>query len=89
MILNKTFFGIITKGEGESSWTYIPWKESSSFFGTSRPVKVIASIENYEFQATFLSLGGGTHMLPLRASAMAAIGKQPGDRVEVLLKEQL
>ena len=89
MVLNKTFTGTITKGGEGGSWTYIAWDESSAFFGTSRPVKVVASIEGHEFQATFLSLGNGVHMLPLRASVVGAINKQPGDKVEVRLLERL
>jgi hypothetical protein len=34
-----------------------------------------------------MALGGGTHKLPVKADIRKTIGKQPGDRVKVLLTE--
>jgi hypothetical protein len=88
-MLNKTFTATIGKETENSGWTCVVWPESAGFFGTRRPVKVTATIEGYDFQATFMPLGNGTHMLPLKAATMTAIHKQVGDTVEVHLKERL
>jgi hypothetical protein len=87
-MLNTTFTSTIQK-EGNSGWTCVVWPESTTFFGTGKPVKVTASIEGHDFQATFLPFGNGSHMLPLRAAVMKAIKKQMGDSVVVHLKERL
>jgi hypothetical protein len=88
-MLNESFTATIKKYEEVGGWTCVVWPESAGFFGTRKPVKVIATIEAHDFQATFLPLGDGTHMLPLKATVMRAIHKQVGDTVEVHLKERL
>jgi hypothetical protein len=88
-MLNKTFTATIGKDHKNSGWTCVIWPESASFFATRKAVKVTGSIEGHDFQATFLPMGDGTHMLPLKAAIMTAIRKQVGDTVEVHLKERL
>jgi len=89
MSLNKTFSAVIQKSPSERGWTYVIWSESADFFGTRRPVKVVAEVDGHEFQTTFMPLGDGTHMLPLKASVVRTIKKQPGETIEVLLKERM
>jgi hypothetical protein len=36
-----------------------------------------------------MAMGGGQHMLPVKAEVRKAIGKEAGDRVEVVLEERL
>jgi Domain of unknown function (DUF1905) len=85
--LDRMFTTIITN-DGNSGWTCVVWPESASFFGTGKPVKVTATVDGHDFQATFLPVGNGAHMLPLRAAILKAIKKQVGDNVEVHLKER-
>jgi len=88
-MLDQTFTATIQKDEINSGWTCVIWSESATFFGTRKPVKVAGAIDGHDFQATFLPMGDGTHMLPLRATLMKAIKKQKGDTVEIHLKERL
>ncbi|MEO7911041.1 MAG: DUF1905 domain-containing protein [Roseiflexaceae bacterium] len=82
-----TFTAKITKDKN-SGWTCVVWPESVGFFGTGKSVKVTATIDGHDFQATFLPIGG-MHMLPLRATVLKAIDKQVGNIVEVRLMDQL
>lgn len=83
----SSFSGVIVGENKKGGWTYIVWPESADFLGTRRPVKVSAKIGDHEFNATFLPVGDGTHMLPLGKSVMASIGKSSGDTVEVEVRK--
>jgi Domain of unknown function (DUF1905) len=87
MTIGLGFAGEITKDK-TSGWTCVAWPESVSVLGTGKSVKVTATIDGHEFQATFLPVGG-MHMLPLRAAVLKAIKKQLGDTVEVNIKDRL
>lgn len=78
-----SFSGVIIKEDAKGGWTFIVWPESAEFLGTRKAVKVLAKIEDHEFNATFLPVGDGTHMLPLSKSVMGSIGKSAGDTVVV------
>jgi len=88
-MLNKTFTATIIKEQEKGGWTYLIWPESVTFFETRKPVKVKGTIDGYDFQTSFLPWGDGTHMLPIKAAILKAIGKQAGDTVTVFLKERL
>jgi len=88
-MLDKTFTATMTKEDKTGGWTYITWLESSAFFGTRKPVKVKGLIDGHEFQATFLPMGDGTHILPIKAALLKTIKKQAGDPVEIVLQERL
>ncbi len=75
------FTEVITR-DVTSNWKCVIWKDSVTHLGTGKPVKVIAKINGYEFQATFLPTGG-MHMLPLNAKVIKAINHDIGDSVEV------
>lgn len=87
-MLDKTFTATIEKDK-ESGWACVIWRESADFFGTRQPVKVSGTVDGHEFQATFLPIGAGSHMLPIKAALRTAIKKQIGDTVEVHLKARL
>jgi hypothetical protein len=88
-MLNKTFTTVIIQEDKKGGWTYLIWPESVAFFETRKPVKVKGSMDGHQFQATFLPWGDGTHMLPIKAALLKALGKQAGDEVEVVLEERL
>jgi hypothetical protein len=46
-------------------------------------------MDGHPFHASFMAMGGGRHMLPVRAELREAIGKEAGQRVTVHLKERL
>ena len=52
-------------------------------------MKVRGTIDDHPFSASFMAMGGGTHMLPVRSDIRKAIGKGEGDTVMVHLLERL
>lgn len=85
--IDFTFTGPITTN-GDGGWACVVVPGSRDFFGTGKAVKVAGTLDGHPFQATMLPVGGGTHMLPLRAALRKAIGKQPGDDVIVHLQQR-
>lgn len=89
MRLYKRFTAILEKGRSKGAWTYVVWPESVKFFGIRGLVKVRGTINGYPFRSSFMAMGDGRHMLPVKADVREAIGKEAGDSVTVRLEERI
>jgi hypothetical protein len=88
-MMKKTFRAKLQKSPNRGGWTYVVWPGSAKFFGTRGLVKVRGRIEGHPFRASFMAMGDGKHMLPVKAEIREAIGKDVGDLVTVKLEERV
>ena len=88
-MMKKTFKAKLEKSPNKGGWIYVVWPESVKFFGTGGAVKVSGRIEGHPFVSSFMAMGDGQHMLPVKAEIREAIGKDVGDVVTVKLEERI
>ena len=86
--IDTTFRAIVT-ADSKSGWACVQMPESAKFFGTGKSVKVGGTIAGEAYEATMLPVGGGTHMLPLRAAIRRTLGLNLGNEVTVHLTRRL
>ena len=87
--IDVTFDARLRHGSKPGGWTYVVRPGSAAFFGTRGLVKVEGLIDGVPFRSSFMALGDGRHMLPVKKAIRSRLDKQAGDTVTIELRARL
>ena len=79
------FDATIESGKGGGAFVRFPF-DVQEHFGTRGQVKIVASFDREKYRGSLAPMGGGCHILGIRKDIRAAIGKDIGDRVQVVVE---
>lgn len=85
--IDTTFTATII-ADSNSGWPCVQMPGSGDYFGTGKAVKVGGTVDGHDYEASMLPVGGGVHMLPLRAPFRKVLKKGIGDEVTVRLTKR-
>lgn len=89
MKIQASFSSKLQKNNTKGGWTYAVWPKSAEFFDTKGLVKVKGKIDGKPFRASFMAMGDGVQMLPIKSETRKLIGKEAGDIVKIELEERI
>lgn len=78
-------FALTIVADPNSGWACVQVPDSAALLGTGKAVRVAARVNDQPYEATMLPIGGGVHMLPLRAPFRRQLGVELGDSVDLVL----
>lgn len=82
----ETTIGVEVKGE---TWSCVEIPESAEFFGTGKSIKADATIDDVALENVgAMPTGTGGHMVSLNAKVRKTLGKDIGDRVNVIITKR-
>lgn len=79
------FTAKLEKSPHKGSWTYVVMPGSAEFFGTHGAVKVTGTMDGHPFTSSFMAMGDGQQMLPVKAEIRKTIKKEEGDVITVVI----
>ena len=82
---SRTFQAVIEEGRGGGAFVVIPFDVREAY-GTGGLVKVKASFDGEPYRGSIAPMGGGRHVLGIAKAIRAAIGKDVGDEVKVVVE---
>lgn len=81
------FEAVLQKVEGiDGAYVEIPFDVKEEF-GRGR-VKVFATFDGEPYEGSLVKMGTPNHIIGVRKDIRAKIGKQPGDRIRVTIRER-
>ena len=80
----EIIFDAIIQSEGHGAWVDFPY-DLEELYGAKNLVPIKAKIDGHPYQGRLAKMGGECAMLLMRKDVRAAIGKQAGDIVHVVV----